>query len=190
MAKILGSSENQLRVREGLKEITRAFLDPQLRGIHMLACGMHTIFEKREDQEEWGSYEALEFSARLQGSVDKELIAASIVYDGGNEEIQKKVGWLQEWIREEATDIEVKQLLKFITGSTGLELDEEISIAEQYVDDDIPVRPFPKVHSCNNQLELAPIPSAYESMNDFSKENFIECVKLVALGEGAGYTES
>jgi len=178
------SVDNQNRVREGLIEFAQVFLNPQLRGIHALAGGMHSICILR-DSEMWVEYDPLEFSARLQGSLDKNKIADRIRYGGDNDEILTKMGWLKEWIREDASDLEVRQVVKYITGSTGLGETEYIQVISQ---DRSSAVPFPKAHSCDNQLELAPVPSSYETENDYSKVNFIKCFKLVALGEAANYT--
>lgn len=69
----------------------------------------------------------LSLSDRVQGVVNPEVVAASIVSSSYDQTFLKKVGWLKDWIQ--TTDLEnVKQFLEFVGGTRGLPPGQNISV--------------------------------------------------------------
>lgn len=132
-----------------------------------------------------------EFSKKVQGSIDREEIVESFALnpDLSVDEvnvIHKKVEWLKEWIQYEASDEEVRKILKFVVGSSCLPKGKKISVIKQLPPDIIPV---PKSHTCSVQIELAPVPTGVsDGYNDFTKEAFIKCLKECALTDPGAYS--
>lgn len=125
------------------------------------------------------------FQERIQGTLDRQTIANHIVCVG-NEEIQKKALWLQEWITDEATSLsEIKKFLIFSTGRACVIESDPLIIKKQvlgFLGTLENYSPLPIAHTCSNELEFSPVPSGNDQKNDFTKENFIDCL-LLAIEE-------
>lgn len=179
----------------------------QLAPIHSIAQGMKSVCRPDAVQTmpkmttanvHWDtairalSYQTM--SDKVQGSLDRVEIASRIkaIYLDHDQkiEIEKKIGWLQEWIRDEkngASESELKSLLKYLTGSSTLPNKEEIRVVPQR---NQPFCPVPIVHTCNFTMELAPVASQYGSYHDRDKHNFIKTLKEIALNGPSGYQMS
>ena len=169
-------------VKTGLEEFITS-METQLRGIHAVAKGIKSACKKGcmnvylSINDHWNTYRQAktpeEFSKRLQGSVDKETVVASIKYsEDENAEVQKKAEWLKSWLLHEATKEELHQFLMFVAGGS---LIENATIAICGSDTKLP---FPKVHVCSIGMDLSNVPATYgNDSNDHTKENFIKCVK-------------
>lgn len=129
-------------------------------------------------------------SDKIQGSVDRETIASSIQIHGGsvNPEITKKTGWLQKWIRNSASDQDIRNFLKFTTGSTSLLAGKKITIRQQVHSAAMPMLPVPRAHTCSLELELAPVPchSLGSQYDDATEDGFIRALGI-ALANPEGY---
>jgi hypothetical protein len=159
--------------------------------IHAIAKGMKSIcnpgcFRDAADNDHWNThiqhidYQA--FREKVQGSLDPSMIAEQIQPLSRFTEILKKVKWLKEWIKEEATQEELRAFLKFSTGTSALLKGKTIKIMSQtYSENDCAYYPIPKAHTCTLQLQLAPEPSQYGSYNDHTKEAFIKALKDLAF---------
>jgi hypothetical protein len=165
----------------------------QLAPIHAIAQGMKSIcnptaYPEIDDNHHWDSairqISYQDFSNTVQGLFDRKEIANQIklgfLWGNPKVEIEKKLRWLQDWIKDEkkgATEDELKKLLKYLTGSTSLPKDKVISVSEQCE----PFYPIPKADTCFLKMKLAPVPSSYGSNNDHTKKNFIKSLKELAL---------
>ena len=169
----------------------------QLAPIHAIAQGMKSLcrlesMQKLNDNSHWDKvirpigYQT--FSNIVQGFLDRKKIADQIkepiffVYDHAAIEIEKKLKWLKEWImdgKNGATEEELKTFLKFLTGSSSLSSNIEISVQKQWSST---LYPVPIAHTCSYAMELAPQPCSYgPEYNDHTKDNFIKCLKELAL---------
>jgi hypothetical protein len=173
----------------------------QLAPIHAMAQGMKSICHpgpmyQPNDNHYWDiqiqgiNYQT--FSTKVQGSLDRKEIAQHIQLDpsvqgSAQVEIMKKVQWLQEWILDEengANEEELKNLLKFLTGSSSLPKNQHIHVTAQV----FPYYPVPRVHTCSFGMELSPVPSNYGFVhNDHTKDNFIKSLKALALQDPSTY---
>lgn len=127
-----------------------------------------------------------EVSMGIQGSMDRDLVAASITYSGNKQVIKDKVGWLTHWIKEDATEDELKQFLKFLSGGTSLPKDKKIKIEEQ-----IAPSPNPAACTCGMKMSISHVMQyagnpffADPATWDDTAEKFIENVKFVIRGSG------
>lgn len=173
----------------------------QLAPIHAIAKGMKSIcnpknYPQIEDNAHWDHTISLldyqEFSNIIQGFLNREKIAKLLQPDnwlGGTAkiEIEKKTQWLQEWIKDDekgATEDELRNLLKFLIGSTGFQQNASITVKSQ---SGPPYFPVPTVDACFFNMGFAPVDSQYGSFNDHTKENFIESLKELALRNPGRY---
>lgn len=153
-----------------------------------------------------------DFQTEIQGTIDRETIASSIIYGDNNPVVRQKADWLKEWIRNEATPKEIRNFLIYSTGLSSLS--EKIKVrAQSQVDDPLTrdihgYTPLPIAHTCFYTIEFAPQPSSFSTgemnrqhdenterseaeslsiarFNDHNKENFINCLKI-AISEGGG----
>jgi len=175
-------------------------LGVQLAPLHAIAKGMKALYDLYDNCSSvdvlnlldlLNSYELV--SDKIQGSLDRECIANQIKPSfylrlSEESEIQKKMQWLQEWIKDEkngATQEEVKNFLKFFTGSSGLAKDQCIYVQVQSLR---PFTPVPIAHTCSPSIELAAEPSSYGSeYNDHTKMGFIKSLKEIALRNLSDY---
>ncbi len=180
-------------------------LGAHLAPIHAIAQGMKSIcspesFPNVNDNAKWNAkfkgQNYVAFSNKVQGSINREEIANQIKLDvhmtkAAELEISKKAKWLQEWVLDGvngASEEDLKNLLKFVTGSSSLAKDAVIQVKSQiktYKEDFIPI---PRAHTCSFEMELAPVKASYgPEYNDHTKENFIKCLKELALKNPTAY---
>lgn len=175
---IQNNLQNKARLKESLRIWLSGIYDLQVRGMHAIAQGMKSVCVKgrastREDQDQqWNTAfycpNPNDFNSTLsdtlQGKFDREFIATHIVYTGNNQAIQQKIEWLQEWVRDQNnSDLKVRKLCKFITGSTALAHNGQIRVHEQ----NEPYSANPVTHTCFNTIDLAP---AYCGSLEFRNE--------------------
>ena len=173
----------------------------QIRAIHAIADGMKsflkikfTFFADEYWNETLSKTDYLDFSDKVQGCVDRKEIASKIELDGsvvlagnGAIAIQEKVDWLKEWIVEEATSNDLRNLLKFLTGSTSMPKDAKITVISQVGT----FYPVPIAHTCGLHMEISPVKSNYgKDYNDHDKANFIKSLKDLALANPSVYQMS
>jgi hypothetical protein len=133
----------------------------------------------------------LDFSKKVQGSINRQEIVDNMKLDLNvvglaRIEIEKKVNWLKEWLLDTvngASDDELKNFLKFATGTSGLPQGKMLTIQQQAV----PYFPVPKAHTCSFAIDISPQPCKYGSHNDYTKENFIKSLKELALPHATAY---
>lgn len=176
--------------RENLLILMDEQWENQLRGIHALAKGMKAQCVKwgfsteRTRNWKWNNSffqtDAHAYSRRIQGSINRAQIISQIVIENANQEVQQKANWLINWITNRATDDELKQLLKYITGSTGLKPNRNITILGGG-------SPSPSVHTCGDILELPRERSGHDLYNDHNEENFINWMKFI-ISDTQNYT--
>jgi len=134
--------------------------------------------------------DVVEFSSKVQGTLDREtivkqmVVCAELMTDREKREITKKMKWLQEWIKDEASEMELQNLLRFLTGSSSLPAGKQIKIIKQVEEEKY--NPIPHVHTCSLTIEICPIPIGNE-YNDRDKENFIRCLKEFPLKDPSSY---
>lgn len=129
------------------------------------------------------------FSIKVQGILDRESVANYFqvgIIANTDQEITKKVGWLKEWIRNEATEDELKRLLIYCTGNSSVIAGRNITVGKQGGPHYVPV---PKVSTCAFEIWLAPVPSQIENLNDHTKDNFIASLKEIALKKAPVFDE-
>lgn len=174
-------------------------LGSQIAAIHAIAQGMKSVCKPGQhnpnDNAQWdgtiGQLDYLVFSHKVQGSLNREDIADGIQLKlavAGNAEIGKKVGWLKEWIRSEASNEELRNFLKFTTGVSGFPQGRKITINAQVN----PYYPAPKAHTCSFEMELAPAScqTPCGTFHDRSEEGFIQCLREIALTDLSGYGQA
>lgn len=192
------TEEQKERFKEALLSyiLSESRIGNKLSGIHAIAKGMKSVCkpgeEFCEDNSTWDlkvkKSSALEFSHKIQGSQDRQLIVESFAFENISEqdfkEIEKKVNWLQEWLLDKthgASDEEVIEFLKYATGSSGLPMHIKIVVVCHIGTKQDPHKPFPEAHTCSMRLRISPVPCSYGKYNDFTKENYIESLKDLAL---------
>lgn len=172
----------------------------QLAPIQEIARGMKSIcgctLQTSRNNDHWDTtirrvaYQ--EFSNAIQGLLDRNKIAKQIelknrMYPANTKsEIEKKINWLQEWIKDKengATEQELKTLLKFLTGASSLPKDKTISVGAQ----GRPYYPVPIAHTCTLSMDLSPEPCKYLTYNDHTKEDFIKSIKELAFKNSPGF---
>ena len=190
-----------------LQFLQTAFLDSSkgnlfLAPVHAIAKGMKTLSlppnEERDASHYWDevvtqeSY--LDFSEKVQGSLNRQMIASRFVLEDTLDvfqriHIEERVTWMKEWIEQEATETELKQLLKFQTGSSSCPPEDVfIKVSEQggFIDllsGNTEYVPIPKVSTCEFSMRLSPHRCGNAEYNDFTKINFIKCLKAAIDGE-------
>lgn len=175
--------------------------DAAIVSLHALAKGMKTLSVPVTLEEGTETYwntvirkiSPLHFCDKVQGSLDREEINKRFVLDDSLDEphkthIENRLNWIKEWILNEATETELKQFLKFMTGSSSCPpQDVKITVSEQGWIDMLMGQqgfsPVPTVSTCEFYLRLAPQPSGDAILNDHTKENFISCLKAAISGE-------
>lgn len=139
----------------------------------------------------------LEMSTKIQGTLDREEVNRRIVLDENLIEtfkpyIQERVTWMKEWIKDEATDLDLKQLLKFVTGSSScppgdaqIKVKAQGGLEEQLFmgADGAAFMPIPKASTCEMSMSFAPQNCGDDELNNHNKENFIKSLKAAISGE-------
>lgn len=126
------------------------------------------------------------FSAKVQGSVDRQEIVNHIAFSlmPVNSIAQKKTEWLKEWLLHDASDEDVRNFLKYATGSSSLPKEKNITVYQQFTD----IIPFPKASTCALAVYISGEPkSSYMDYDDATKENFIRGLKEVVLKNPSAY---
>jgi len=150
---------------------------------------------KERTDEKWEAEfhgkDSVAISTKIQGSISREDIVRQIkvnVQGPAKAEIERKTGWLKEWIlSKDTTDQEIRAFLKFVTGSSSLPKDKDITIESQAEGDALPV---PKTHTCSFVIELAPVPSKYGEFNDHTSEGLIKSLRELALARPFDYQQA
>ncbi|NGX60850.1 MAG: hypothetical protein K940chlam9_00322 [Chlamydiae bacterium] len=176
--------------------------EARLHFTHTLAKGMlaycdvgNTTSTPEAQETKWFNtflaMDVAEFSNKAQGSVDKEKIATAIQLHGdvwGSEQtfLNKRIQWLQGWIQSEATEQELREMLKYLTGSTGLKQGLKIEVRVRDEAD-----PSPDAHSCGPFLDLYPKNATNAAgLSNKNKQAFLFAFKLSALGDAAGFSDA
>ena len=189
-----------------LQLLQKTFLDSpkgdlSLAPLHAIAKGMKSLsFPPNEDRDVnhyWNEVVTqetyLDFSEKVQGSLDRQEIASCFVLDESlsgapKQHIEERVTWMKEWIEHEATELELKQLLKFQTGSSSCPPEGVfIKVHAQGMIDRLMGQerfvPIPNVSTCEFMMRLSPQRCGDEEFNDWTKNGFIECLKTAISGE-------
>lgn len=135
-------------------EITQEFIGENIAPIHALARGMKgrcvppgsTITVNTYWNQVMRNIRPEVLNTEIQGSLDRGRILASLddQLHYSNRCLQARVNWLLEWVREDATELELKQFLKFVTGSTSCPQEgKKITFKIKDARD-----PFPKASTC------------------------------------------
>lgn len=168
----------------------------ELTPIYHIAKGMHSVsfdgastYPMHKNQA-WNAFRAStdpeELSTRIQGEVSRESIAGSFRLDGAcNEVIEQKVDWLRAWIFG-ASDSEVRNFLKFVTGVGSLPPHKKIRVSVGSLS------PLPSANTCFYTLKISPTWCAQvngdgvEMRNDRTQEAFIDALDF-AIGNALGF---
>jgi hypothetical protein len=177
----------------------RRGLGVQLAPIHAIARGMKSICrpnlpQSPNDDIHWNTTirltNSIDFSNKVQGLLlDRNIVADRIKLDPAVKQedqpyLEKKVKWLQEWIKTEATEEELQNFIKFLTGSTSLPKDKEIIVIAQVE----PCVAVPKAETCSLRMKLAPRDVGQnEEYNNLTKDNFIKALKELVLTDPSAY---
>ena len=116
-------------------------------------------------------------SKKIQGETNREAVATSLYSDpSAPEYVKERLRWTQEWIREETTtDEEIRQFLKWITGSTGVSSQGIVFAASSRE------RSYPIVHTCASMIEISQRPYMDEEIPTYnSKDGFIDLIKRLS----------
>jgi HECT-domain (ubiquitin-transferase) len=163
--------------------------------IHAIAGGMKSFCRQGNNLNATNSHwdnnisriKHIDFSVKVQGSINRTEIIDSIQVESNNQYLRNKVKWLKEWLSDStngASDDDIRNFLKFTTGSSSLPVGKKITVTQQLTD----VLPFPKTHTCSFELQLSGQPnSIYGPYNDSTKENFIRALKEVVLSNPDAY---
>lgn len=122
-----------------------AILDP----IYHIATGM--IGSK--SGKKWNAFrkqDLVAVSNKIQGSIDRKSVAASLQCLSLSRNIQKKAGWLREWILDTASEKEISMFLKFVTGGNSLPEGAKLDINAQAVP-----KPFLEVCTCKLGISVS-----------------------------------
>lgn len=206
---IYESPELKTQLRDALADQFKEYFDPRLRAIHAIAEGMKAGCLKGTQNRQmytndtyWDhqflrnqNEDYLTFKTALQGTMDRELIAHNIrnAYDLATEggALQTKIRWLKEWITgdgeislsegvpQKASEIELKQFIKFVTGSSALPPTRIMKIFPSGSS------PVPTAHTCSHSLDIArEFVGEEDGINDRTKDAFLAIIKAVITGEG------
>jgi hypothetical protein len=186
-------------------ESSQGKLGRQLAPIHAIAQGMKSIcfpgeaHTATEINQRWDAkispLNYHQFSTKVQGSIDRQQVIDHIklgpyIPKGPEqEEIEKKVGWLKEWLADTqngATEEEIRKLVKFFTDSTSLPQGQKITIHSQHSSK---YTLIPSAHTCTFEVEFASCPMGdASSFNDFTKDAFIKMIKELVLTDPTNYS--
>jgi hypothetical protein len=163
--------DKELVTAENIEKYLWEFLFvKQLPPIQAIAKGMRAACKM-----DWSAFQKIAVEAvdvKIQGRLNRELIATKIITETHNPSVLKKIEWLKEWIINEATKKEVKDFIKFVTGSTGLLEDQQIRVVAQHEAKGYSLAPY--VHTCTHEIQLCPHDIKGE---DNSEENFIATIR-------------
>jgi hypothetical protein len=192
---IITNEQQKSEFKEALQHyvLTASKVGNKLSAIHSIAKGMKS-FKGLDWDGLVKTCKPIDFSLKVQGCVDRQLIVDSFVPEDIKpqdvQEITKKVNWLKEWLGDKvggATDKEVIDFLKYATGSSGLPVNVKIPFVSHIGTKADPHKPFPEAHTCSMKLRIAPEPCAYGEYNDYTKENYIRSLKELALANKSLY---
>lgn len=175
-------------------ESSMGILCLRLAPIHAIAKGMKSLTLR--NNQTWKmtilSDKPEDLSDKIQGGMNRKLITESFTYpryfyklpEDSRNRINQQLEWLKGWILNEATDEELKKILKFITGSSSMPYKVKIKVLAQ--DQDF----FPgiKGHTCSYEIELSPKICSYGKYSNKNYEAFIETIKDITLNNVNGYS--
>ncbi len=175
-----------------LKRHIRETYDPYLFAIHALAKGMrdyvlniNNAAPLHNSQYLGSHFEVQPFMNKAQGVLNRGQIVASFqMPDQSTVPFRQKITWLQEWIQNDATEAELAEMIRFITGSASLRPEDEITLRMKNDGN-----PLPAGHACNSQLDIEENYICLPSLRDDDKENFLIAFKAGALGGGQSFTQ-
>ncbi|MGE3954988.1 MAG: hypothetical protein AB7F31_07395 [Parachlamydiales bacterium] len=125
----------------------------QLEALVLMAQGMVDV------EGHWPQIGAAEFEEGAQGKIDRKAIAASIrvpdqghAYQEDQKALEKVAGWIREWCRDTASELELKVMLGYWCGGSidlkeGLKLNRGFSPDEELL---LEIEP----HACTNEVKL------------------------------------
>lgn len=135
-----------------------------------------------------------QFSTTLQGVLNREHIIQCLTPNAPNLSstaqfhFTNKITWLKQWIKDDATEEELKQFLKFVTGTTSLPLSDRGDTAKIWVKIVEDRHPFPHVSTCTKTIYLSKHTSTVLENSDTTKDGFIQCVKYAMENAGGSFT--
>lgn len=121
-------------------------------------------------------------SNKIQGSLDRQKIEKSIVCNDNDSNVIKKAEWIKEWVKEEATDEELKAFLRFVTGGASLPEGKELQITAQALG-----QPYPTACTCGLGISVSDQMKYYgwkKDKWDGNKKDFIRNLKHAIAVEG------
>lgn len=179
-----GNVHHQNQVLQALRDLVYGSVGRYLAPIHSIAKGIN------DAKRRWHINDAIDwrvFSDAVQGRSDPATIAASLRINEGpaiTQHIRDKVQWIREWLVDPETDpAEVREFVKFATGSSSLANGAQIGISCQH-DQFIPAAVG---HSCFSTIDLSPRRCSYGEHNDHTKANFIRALRELSLTQAGNY---
>ena len=118
----------------------------------------------------------------IQGTFDREALANAIQASGWSRVLRQKRDWLRQWIRNDATVLELRQFIRYVSGTSALPAGRNITLT--------PGRhqPFPSASSCFLNLQTSSQFCTVDRFTDSTYEGFIETLRM-AFEEPDGYTQ-
>lgn len=193
-----------------------ACFNPTLLPMFHIAKGMNSICSNWHSfTSEMGFYS--DCSEKLQGSFNKqqlcERMKCKLTPDPNNPyylELEKKIGWIKDWILNKANEKQIKDFIRFASGGSSLPHNKKIKISAQakrvigrdtqfdlttgkwIIYDRKGYSPAPEAHTCFFEICLAPEPCGGTDLNsdyhDSTPEGFYRCLEAVI--EGNSFTDS
>lgn len=178
--------EHHAVVRNVLRSYLYDYLGKNLGPIHAIAKGISDA--KRRWHMGNQAIQWRDFTDAVQGKISGADVANSLEIGQNGRvtaHIRQKVEWIKEWLRDPQTpQDEIREFVKFATGSSSLAIGRKIRINEQNVQ---PYVPAAVGHSCFNTIDLSPVACTYGEYNDRNKENFIRALRELSLTQAGNY---
>lgn len=156
-----------------VKDFNGSSLGSMLGPVYQIADGMQKMApnwdEIRTDH--------VSFSDKVQGSIDREKIVSSFQFKSRDPIVKEKGEWLKDWIKNEASDDELKAFLKFTTGIASLPEGSKLVINQQAQG-----QPFLTACTCEIGIMLSR-QTSYNGWNN-TKELFTRNLKQAIAVEG------
>jgi hypothetical protein len=156
-SEFLSDKKNDEKHKNLMKVTMDIFIPKHLEFVQALAKGMmNNCGPTRQEhgRKYWDSevrrISPNELSQSIQGVIDRLIIAKAIACNDRSEDLQKKAGFLKEWVKD-ASEENVKKFLQILTGSTGLAEREKI-IVSKCTEEDVTC----EFHTCAYQLDFRP----------------------------------
>ncbi|MCB1106780.1 MAG: hypothetical protein KDK76_01630 [Chlamydiia bacterium] len=169
--------------------------------IHTIARGMKELCVPPNVDQEINAYwdnhvrniPYINMSDKIQGKLDRNALDNAIILGQVADPVQRefietRFNWLKEWIRDEATEEELKQFLKTQTGVTSCPPEGvKITVLPKMTMIEGPVMdPFPKFQTCEYILFLPTGLAGDGDYHNFEKEDFLKCLKAAISGAHFG----